>query len=278
MAITKTIMTRIGLLFCCSFLLTGCSGSFSSHMDEMLNEYTCEENASHRVGPTREVVLFVKHHIMVGDVSSGLEQPDAAGFTRTKQHRIPWENDRFARYRKETIPVLMQEVNDILYANDTNVFLVNDTIEKRVDNQFSPADFDLLAYPQGHTRKAMQEVVAEEPGYIHILYGWTSSTELLAAGDDLVVVVADDPRYGSRITGLDLAREIIHSLGYQPQVDKFAYNTLLHHDTSGDGLSGEQVQNIWGVINDKDQVLKSLSCTPQKKDAFPQATSPNWEK
>ncbi len=124
----------------------------------------------------------------------------------------------------------------------------------------------------------MQEVVAEEPGYIHILYGWTSSTALLAAGDGLAVVVADDPRYGSRITSIQLAREIIHSLGYNPRVDQSGDNTLLHHNASGAGLSGEQILNLWDEINSSDQDLKSLSCTPQGKGEFLQAKPANSDK
>ncbi len=121
MANTKTILKRIGLLFSCSFFLTGCGCNFISHMDEMLNEYTCEENALYRVGPTSEVILYVKHHLMVGDVEPGIDQRDTMGFTRTTQHRIPWENERFAVYLKNTIPALMQGVNEILYDNDTNI-------------------------------------------------------------------------------------------------------------------------------------------------------------
>ncbi len=279
MANTKTILVRtIGLLFSCSLLLTGCSGSYSSHMDEMLNESVCEEDAPYRVGPKREVILFLKHHIMVGGVASDIGQRETTEFTRTRQHRIPWESDRLSSYRKKTIPDLVQGVNEIFYDNDTNVFLVTDTVEMRIDDQFSPAEFSLLAKPQGHTRQAMEEVVAEEPGYIHILYGWTSSTTLLAAGEDLVIVVADDPRYGSRITSLDLAREIINSLGYNPQVDEYGTNTLMHHDTSGDGLSDEQVENIWRVINNSDQSLRSLSCTPRNKDEWLPAEPSNSDK
>lgn len=274
----KIILKHIGLLFSCCFFLTGCSASSNSHMDKMLNEYICEENSPYRVGPNREVVLFVKHYIMVGEVEPDIDQRGPIGFTRTTQHRIPWENDRFALYRRQTTPALMQEVNDILYDNNTNIFLVNKTIGLRADDQFSPADFDQLANPQGHTRQAMREIAAEEPGYIHILYGWTSSTALIAAGDNLAVVVADDPRYGSRITSLDLAREIIHSLGYQPKVDKNAAHTLLHHETSGDSLSDDQIQNLWAVINNKDQILESISCTPQNRETVEIAKPANFDK
>ena len=110
----------------------------------------------------------------------------------------------------------------------------------------------------------MQGVVAEEPAYIHILYGWTSSTAMLAAGDRFAVVVADDPRYGSRITSLDLAREILNSLGYQPRVDNDAAYNLLHHAATGDSMSYDQVRALWDVVNEKAQLLKSISCAPEE--------------
>ena len=256
---TKLILKYSSLLFSCAFFLGGCS-SYSSHMDEMLHDYVCKRDASYKVGPEREVIFYVKHHIMVGEKKPGTDQWDATGFTRTPGERISWENSRFALYRKESIPTLMQGVNEILYDNDTNIYLVNDTIEIHADEQFFPADFDLLANPRGHTREVMERVVAEEPGYIHILYGWTSSTKLLAAGDRFAVVVADDPRYGSRITSLDLTREIINSLGYQPKVDSDAEGNLLHHTATSDSLSDDQILALWDVINEKNQMLKSISC------------------
>ena len=259
----KMILKYGGLLFSCAAFLGGCS-SFSSHMDEMLNEYVCERNAQYKVGPDREVIFFVKHHIMVGDREPGTDQWDTAGFTRTPKEKISWENVRFSLYRRQTIPVVMQGVNKILYDNATNIFLVNGGVEIHADENFFPADFDLMANPQGHTREVMQAVVAEDPDYIHILYGWTSSTAVQVAGDRFAVVVADDPRYGSRITSLDLAREIINSLGYQPRVDNDALNSLLHHAATGDSMSDDQIHALWDVVNEKAQPLKSISCAPEE--------------
>ena len=255
------------LLFFSACILCGCSG-FSSHMDKMLNEYTCQRNAAYKVGLERDVILFVKHHIMVGDRVPGTNTWDKNGFTRTPKEKISWENTRFALYRLQTIPDLMQGVNEIFYDNDTGVFLVNKGIEINVDKDFFPADFDLLGRPQGHTREVMEAMVAEEPEYIHVLYGWTSSTAISAAGDHLAVVVADDPRYGSRISSAALAREIIHALGYQPQVDNDARYNLLHHAASGTSMSSAQVHALWDVINADDGRLKSISCAPEKGNPF----------
>jgi hypothetical protein len=233
-------------------------------MDEMLNGYVCERNTQYKVGLDREVIFFIKHHIMIGDLEPGTGQWDTVGFTRTPKERISWENSRFALYRRQTIPVLMQGVNEILYDNDTNIFLVNGGVEIHTDKNFFPADFDLMANPQGHTREVMQKIVAEEPDYIHIIYGWTSSTAIFAAGEQFAVVIADDPRYGSRVTSLDLAREILNSLGYQPRVDNDASYNLLHHAATGDSMNYDQVRALWDVVNENAQPLKSISCAPEE--------------
>ncbi len=259
----KMIMKYGCLLFSCAVCLGGCS-SYNSHMDKMLNEYVCERNTQSKVGPDREVIFFVKHHIMVGDREPGTDQWDTVGFTRTPKEIISWENDRFALYRRQTIPVLMQGVNEILYDNDTNIFLVNSGFEIHADNNFFPADFDLMANPQGHTREVMQAVVAEDTNYIHILYGWTSSTAVFAAGEQFAVVVADDPRYGTRVSSIDLTREILNSLGYQPRVDIDAAYNLLHHAATGDSMNYDQVRALWDVVNENAQPLKSISCAPEE--------------
>jgi len=259
----KMIMKYGGLLFSCVVCLGGCS-SHNSHLDEMLNEYACERNTQYKVGPDREVIFFVKHHIMVGDLEPNTDQWDTVGFTRTPKEIISWENDRFALYRQQTIPDLMQGVNEILYDNDTNIFLVNGGFEIHTDNNFFPADFDLMANPQGHTREVMQAVVSEDPDYIHIIYGWTSSTAVLAAGDQFAVVVADDPRYGRRITSIDLAREIVNSLGYQPRIDTNPDCNLLHHASTCGSMSNKQISALWDVVNEKAQPLKSISCAPEE--------------
>jgi len=261
---TKNILKYIALLLSSGFLLTGCGSNFNSHMDKILNEYVCEQNSEYRVGPTREVVLFVKHHIMVGGADLGDDRWDETGFTHSPRLKIPWQNERMVFYRQQTIPTIMEGVNKILYDNDTNISLVSETTEIHTDNQFFPADFDLLGNPQGHTREVMQRIVAEDPGYIHILYGWTSSTTLLVAGDNFAVVVADDPRYGKRLTSIDLAREIINSLGYTPRVDNDDNSNLLHHKAVDNELSDEQNLALWDVINEKAQSLKSISCAPKK--------------
>lgn len=237
-------------------------------MDEMLNEYVCERDGAYKVGPDREVILYVRHHIMVGDREPGSDQWDENGFTRTPKEKISWENTRFALYRRETIPAIMQGVNEILYDNDTNVFLVNKGVEINADKDFFPADFDLLGTPQGHTREVMEAMVADDPSSIHILYGWTSSTAVLAAGDQFAVVVADDPRYGSRISSLDLTREIINALGYQPRVDNDAEYNLLHHAATGTSMSYDQTRALWDVVNKQGGKLKSISCAPEEKHAF----------
>ena len=251
------------LLFSCVALLGGCS-TYSSHMNKMLNEYVCVRNAQDKVGPDRKVILYVKHHIMVGDRDPGTEQWDTTGFTRTPKEKISWENVRFSRYRQQTIPTVMQGVNTILYDNDTNIFLVNGGVEIHADENFFPADFDLLANPQGHTSEVMQAMVANDPEYIHIIYGWTSSTAVYAAGDQFAVVVADDPRYGSRVTSLDLTREILNALGYQPKVDNDAAYNLLHHAATGDSMNYDQVRALQDVVNKIDQPLKSISCAPEE--------------
>lgn len=260
---TTRIRQYLTVLLSCTCILCGCS-SFSSHMDEMLTEHTCKRNLGYKVGPDREVILFVKHHIMVGDRVPGTDEWDKNGFTRTPKEKISWENTRFVLYRLQTIPTLMQGVDEILYDNDTKVFLLNKGIEINVDKDFFPADFDLFGNPDGHTREVMQAMVADEPGYIHIFYGWTSSTAILVAGDKGAVVVADDPRYGSRVSSSTLAREIINALGYQPLVDRYAFDNLLHHAATGTSMSSKQVHELWDVINTKDRGLKSISCTPSK--------------
>lgn len=263
----KMILKYGGVLLFCAVFLAGCS-TYDSHMDEMLNEHVCERNADNKVGLDRSVIFFVKHHIMVGGRNTGAEQQGTNGFIRTPKENISWENSRFSVYRKETVPAIMQGVNEILYENDSNIFLISDGFEVNVDEEFFPADFDLLSNPRGYTRKIMQEMVARDPGYIHILYGWTSSTAVHVAGEDFAVVVADDPRYGSRVTSLELAREIINSFGYQPRVESFARYNLLHPTATGDGMRYEQVRALWEVVNEKGKPLKSISCSPEGKEAF----------
>jgi hypothetical protein len=258
-------MTRITIFLICGFLLLlgGC-GTYSSHMDEMLNEYICEENSPQRVGPNREVVLFVKHHIMVGKPVPGVEPGREMGFIRTSRYRIPWENNRFASYRSKEIPSLMEEVNELLFENDTNIFLVSDSVDQRVDDNFSPANLDLLNQPQGHTREVMEKIVAEDPGYIHILYGWTSGPGPHAvAGDNLAVVVANDPRYDGRLESLELARAIVHALGYKPgpvEATSSMMGSLMDYASQDDDLSKEQVGKIWQAVNGQKLTLKSITC------------------
>ena len=115
----------------------------------------------------------------------------------------------------------------------------------------------------------MEDMVAKDPGYIHILYGWTSSTTAFTAGEQFAVVVADDPRYGNRITSRDLAREIFNSLGYQPKVDNDAEHYLLHHAATGDNMSDDQVRALWDMVNEKDHTLKSISCSPENQNGSP---------
>ena len=158
----------------------------------------------------------------------------------------------------------MQGVNEILYDNDTNIFLVNEGIEIHADSHFFPADFDLLAAPLGHTKAVMEKMAADDPGYIHIIYGWTSSTATYAVGNGSAVVIADDPRYGYRVKSRDLAREILNALGYQPRVDDDAEYNLLHHAATGDSMSYDQIRELWDVVNEKDQSLKSLSSAPEE--------------
>ena len=263
MADLNITLPRIGLLLssCILLMLTGCGGTYISHMDEMLNEYSCEDNSPDRVGPEREIILFVKHHIMVGKSAQDAESGKEVGFTRSSRHRIPWENNRIVTYRIQTIPALMEEVNELLWENDTNIFLVNDSLDVQVDDNFSPAEFDLMDRPLGHTRQVMQEMVAKEPGYIHILYGWTSvPTVVHAAGGGLAVIVADDPRYGGRVGSFELARAIVHSLGYQPGPEEPTSSTMMHYNSPDGDLSEEQVEKLWQAVNADGLMLKSISC------------------
>ncbi len=256
-----------GFLLFCAILLSACS-SYDSHMDMMLKEYNCERDARYTVDSGRKVIFFVKHHIMVGDREPVDNHEEAIGFIRTPKEKISWENNRFAAYRKETIPALMHGVNEILYDNDTNIFLVTDDYELNTAAEFFPADFDLLSRPQGHTRAIMEAMVARDPEYIHILYGWTSSTAVVVAGEQFAVVVADDPRYGLRVNSLELTREIINSLGYQPKVGGYSTYNLLHHTATGDGMSSEQISALWDVVNENGQALKSISCVKGEKEVF----------
>ncbi len=256
-----------GFLVFCAIFLAGCS-SYDTYMDDMLKEHVCDQNAKYKVNSDRRVVLFVKHHIMVGDKETVNNHEEALGFIRTPKEKISWENDRFVSYRKETIPALIHGVNEILYDNDTNIFLVTDDYEINTAAEFFPADFDLLSKPQGYTRAIMETMVAMDPEYIHIFYGWTSSTAVVVAGEQFAIVVADDPRYGLRVNSLELTREIINSLGYQPKVSGYAAYNLLHHTATGDGMSFEQVRELWEVVNKDCQTLKSISCVQGEKEVF----------
>lgn len=247
--------------------LAGCS-SYSSRMNSMLNEQVCDPNTKYKVGSDRSVVLFVKHHIMVGKREVVRNRTQKYGFLHTSKEIISWENSRFATYRKETVPALMEGVNEIFYDNNTNIFLVNDGYEVNEAEDFFPADFDLLSKPQGRTKEIMEAIVAKDPEHIHILYGWTSSSAVVVAGEEYAVVVADDPRYGTRVASRDLARGIVNALGYQPDPGSQGTYNLLRDTSTGEGMSHEQVVALQNVVNEQGAALKSISCSPRKKHFF----------
>ncbi len=255
------IKKNIFLLFTVfSLLAVSACTTVQEHLDTMLNEYSCRQDMDPVVGPDREAILYVRHHIFVGDSPVGDNTWNPEGFTFTPEEIICWENRRIVFYRNLVIQRLMDDLNQLLYDNDMHLYLVTDSIDIQVDENIFPADFDLLSTPIGRGNQLMRKVVHEQPGYLHLLWGWTSDTPTMAAGRDGAVLIADNPRGGETITVKIAAREILHALGYYP-LDTLPHQ-LMHYEGTGLSIGSQGIRAVWELINNRTPRLHSLSCDP----------------
>lgn len=249
----------VSLLTIMATLFSGCAGSSSSFVDRLLHDVRCRKDAEEKAGPDKATLLFVKHHIFVGGEAKGSGSWNPWNFTDNNRDRIKWQNWRLTSFRHNQAAQLIPEMNDIFHRAGINVYLINEAMEYSVDSAMFPASFDLLAAPMGHTADKISRLRREEPGYIHMLWSWTSTTEMRAKGIDYSLVIADDPRSGdAHISARELAHELAITFGLAENPSRIG--NLMNLSSRGTGLSQQQRETIWTNLNNQGKDLHAISC------------------
>jgi len=162
--------------------------------------------------------------------------------------------------REQQIADFFPKMNQLFEDAGVNVHVYNSGSQTYVVPQNSiQADLDLLG-AKGATGDLVTSLVSDDPEYIHVLWLWTSSSQVIAVGSPAgrYIAIGDDPVSGSQLGEVRFAHEFGHVLGYDTHV--FNDPTYLMNDgPMGSTLNQQQIQTIWASLNQETN-LAHVSC------------------
>jgi len=207
------------------------------------------------VSDSRAVLLFVKHHIFVGGEPGpgGTWDPDVAVYTKSKSS---WCRNKtlITRANARRLPG-MANVNSVFDLNHTNIrFLSVGSPEILYEPKALPTTCNLFG-PEGDTAAITREIIRNDPGYIHVFWGWGNDQAIAATGEAFRIVICSHEFISS-----DLAHEFVHALGVERHSS--TSGNLMHEDFAerGSTLDESQIRLMWDFINMRGQQLVFLSC------------------
>lgn len=248
------------------FGAVGCVLLLAGDCDPVLQELAkknCKSNPPNPAGSTKRVALFVKHHIFVVGQATPYDPNLVA--VHPFAPNVTWKNADIVASRAKRIGELMPKVNQLFANNGDYIFLYDNGYDVRpIPQDQMQADMDGKG-DKGQTSVISAAIVGADPTYIHVLWFWTSKSQVLAVGvHDSVdgehhVVVGDDPLVGSELNNeRTLAHEFVHALGFNTHDG--GPGDLMIDPPLGDKISQPVYDVIWASLNATSDKLLKFSC------------------
>lgn len=239
------------------------------YLAKKLGEANCQSNPTYEKGAdgkpkliettlvseTRQVMLFVKHHIFVGGKLGSDGKWDPNSYTTAKAGKNYAEKNKdLVSNRKGQINTLMPMVNEILKQNGANIVLVSvQAVEVVYDPKFFPTTCPGGGC-EGHVGEVAYAIAEKDPQYLHVLWGWKNLYAPQAVGLQRRVIICGELNEPGSVV---LAHEFGHVFGEPHHEDP---NNLMHETAKGTALTKKQLADIWEYIKKNGQELLSMTC------------------
>lgn len=255
----KTQILYLLLIFCLAFTTSSCGDVFLG-IAKGLGEKNCTDKAKIPAGPEKRVLLFAKNHIYVVGQDT---KYDPNYMTKHPYLGKVWKNEDIVKCRNKQIAEFFPKMNKILEDNGANIYVHNSGSDIRVVTQEKiQGDFDSWS-AKGYTASLAYDLITEDSKFIHILWLWTSQSAEIAVGQvykdgSRFIAIGDDPKYGTALNSDIFSHEMVHALGFETHVND--PSNLMNEGPGGTKLTLQQLQVIWGSLNQPGDVMLKLSC------------------